>query len=340
MKKNIFWLSVFFILMKLSLNAQILYQENFDNYVTGNVGTDITGATPGQGDWHTREVFTNYGTNDSFRIEPESGRGKVLIIESLFLNERTDTITTQRTHRIVTKEIGNIWSLRNPQNNILKVEWQFKYFINKIQPNYSPPHITIELSSHRGIFISEDNEMLQLQSNHIPVFPSPIFLNSNTWETVIMYIDSTSGGSVYFEIPSLNHVILSSLKYPLSSDTLCRLGFYMTVDDNYLEQYFLKVDNITISAVNTLPKLNIDDFVSSKFNIFPNPVTDILTITNSENIGIEEIMIYDINGKKVKRQNFNTRNEVQLNIRDFTSGTYMLHIKTNEGVAVKKVVKK
>ncbi|HLV51435.1 MAG TPA: T9SS type A sorting domain-containing protein, partial [Flavobacterium sp.] len=91
----------------------------------------------------------------------------------------------------------------------------------------------------------------------------------------------------------------------------------------------------------TLPSyLGVDDFISSKFNVFPNPLTDMLTISNAENRVIEELTVYDTNGKIVKSQKGKTANETQLNIEDLASGVYMLHIKTEEGVAVKKIVKK
>src|SRR5690554_1162499 len=104
----------------------------------------------------------------------------------------------------------------------------------------------------------------------------------------------------------------------------------------------VKLDNIKLSALQTLPShlVSIRDFVSSKFNVFPNPVTDVVTITNSENIGVEQIEVFDISGKTVKSLHFNNENEVQLHLGDFASGTYLLHIQTNEGMAVKKVVKK
>jgi len=39
-------------------------------------------------------------------------------------------------------------------------------------------------------------------------------------------------------------------------------------------------------------------------------------------------------------QMFNNENEIQLNVENLVSGVYLLHIETNEGTAVKKLVKK
>src|SRR5690606_15980155 len=98
-------------------------------------------------------------------------------------------------------------------------------------------------------------------------------------------------------------------------------------------------DNLKMSAVNTLP-LSLKKLAAATLTIFPNPVTDVVTITNRDNISVEQVEVFDINGKKVKSQDFNKENEVQLNIGDCAAGTYLLHIKTNAGTAVEKVIKK
>src|SRR5690606_25293363 len=105
--------------------------------------------------------------------------------------------------------------------------------------------------------------------------------------------------------------------------------------------YLTKYDNFKLSALPTRPSyLSTSEFVSSKFTVFPNPVTDVVTIINSENIGVEQIEVFDSSGKKVQSKNFSKENEVQLNLGGFAAGTYLLHIKTNEGTAIEKVVKK
>jgi len=102
----------------------------------------------------------------------------------------------------------------------------------------------------------------------------------------------------------------------------------------------LKIDNINLSAQNFTPTAGLDEFVSDKFNIFPNPATDVVTISNAENIGMEEVVVYDGVGRVVKSEMFEAISDVQLNIADLASGSYFLHIKTAQGTAVKKLIKK
>lgn len=42
----------------------------------------------------------------------------------------------------------------------------------------------------------------------------------------------------------------------------------------------------------------------------------------------------------MQAQSYSNENEVQLNVEKLVSGVYMLHIQTNKGMAVKKIVKK
>jgi len=80
--------------------------------------------------------------------------------------------------------------------------------------------------------------------------------------------------------------------------------------------------------------------MSEKFNLFPNPATDIINISNSDNMAISQIEIYDVNGKVLNTQKFSDETEIQLNVAALNSGTYLLHLYTNEGKAVKKLIKK
>src|SRR5690606_20206337 len=104
----------------------------------------------------------------------------------------------------------------------------------------------------------------------------------------------------------------------------------------------VKYDNIKLTALQSVPSyiLSANEIVSAKFNMYPNPATNVVNITNSENMLVEQVTVYDISGKQLTIQSFNNQIAIQLNVEDLASGTYMLHIQTNAGLAVKKLVKK
>lgn len=52
MKKKVILSAITFMFFH-SLTAQELYSEDFENFIIGNVSTDSSGQTEGQGGWHT-----------------------------------------------------------------------------------------------------------------------------------------------------------------------------------------------------------------------------------------------------------------------------------------------
>lgn len=75
-------------------------------------------------------------------------------------------------------------------------------------------------------------------------------------------------------------------------------------------------------------KLNKD------IEIYPNPVTDVLTVQSSEKIN--EIEIYDISGKKIKV----ATNENKVNVKNLPSGAYIIKFTTGAGMVSKKFIKR
>ncbi|AJR04820.1 T9SS type A sorting domain-containing protein [Siansivirga zeaxanthinifaciens] len=80
--------------------------------------------------------------------------------------------------------------------------------------------------------------------------------------------------------------------------------------------------------------LSIQDF-SNQFTVFPNAFQDNINIQST--LEIESIQIYDLTGKVVLKQKFESN---EINTKSLSSGTYFLVINSNSGKAVKKVIKK
>lgn len=353
---------IFILLFSLNrVNAQILYQENFDNFNVGNLSTSIGNVNSpflGQDDWRTRSTFpmTN-AVNSNFRIEPEPNKGKILLIESNLKNEGQNPFLYE--NRIVEKKIGNFWSLRQPQNAILRIEFEVFYHYSYIDPKKNQaPRISLEIGSEfepvgsaysYGVGIDPESllndKIMDRYLGSTTVFNPIPYVRQNVWETIIYYVDfskSSTSENIYIELPRVNLVTRGAYNgaflKELKENNILYIGFVGT--DNYIGKNFLKVDNINISAVNTLPTLSNEEFLSSKFNLFPNPSQNMIHITNNENIGIEQVNVVDLSGKLVKTKMFNKESNVQVDISDLASGMYMFNIFTSEGLLVKKVVKK
>src|SRR5690606_31477361 len=78
--------------------------------------------------------------------------------------------------------------------------------------------------------------------------------------------------------------------------------------------------------------------LAQNFNLYPNPATNMVHITNTENMLVNKIEVYDTTGKLITTESYNNETEIQLNVEHLASGTYMLHLQTNEGTAVRKLV--
>jgi len=338
MKLKLLHIATAFLLAHFA-TAQVLYSEDFDNLTVGDLSTDPSGNTPGQGGWNTSIYFL--GSISDVRIVTEPGRGKVLLLEhpGSFSNGYD-----------VKKDLDIDWNQRVSTNNVIKVEYDFFTGNETVNPSSDP--YTEETSLFMIKFTNGANGLLY--NTYRPY--SNVFrfrdlngpqLTKNNWYRMVCYIDYPNN-KIHFVIPSIGHyeehVFIPNNTLPVTIDNytpdfiLLRVGGAIAAGTNS-RSFISKYDDITISAVNQVP-LKIEEIFSYKFNLFPNPVNDVVTITNSENIGIEEIVVYDMDGKRVKEQKCKNENEISLNLSNLSSGTYLLHIKTKEGIAVKKVVKK
>lgn len=101
------------------------------------------------------------------------------------------------------------------------------------------------------------------------------------------------------------------------------------------DAYMFMVDDFSVTSSN----LRTDEFFANKFKTYPNPVNDVVTISNNDNVLVSEVTINDINGRTIKTLKVNNISEVQMNVSDLTSGVYFMNIITDSGKAVKKFVK-
>jgi len=322
---------ILFLIAFQSTNAQVLWSDDFDGYAVGTLNTNLNGQTPGQGGWYVESL--NLDSNAV--VTPEAGKGNVLVLKRTDQNSGYSQIILQQ----LSGMLDNLWKNRTVGNNILKYEYEI-YGSGSFNegPKGGILHQNVVLidlkysSFHnhlKGIYFkSIGNSEVNLKKYNATTFPS------DAWIKVEMFIDYNTK-NVFFYLPTLNLQGYGTFSHNLGPESIS-FSIYAL---NSLS--IVKIDNMKISAIPTLPSyLSVDEFFTSKFNVFPNPATDIVMITNNENIVVEQIEIYDINGKNIKSQNYSNQNEIQFNISDLALGTYMIHIKTNHGTAVKKVVKK
>jgi hypothetical protein len=84
------------------------------------------------------------------------------------------------------------------------------------------------------------------------------------------------------------------------------------------------------------PSLNVaNQNVIPEFKIYPNPTQDFITIENTATDQIQALYLLDYSGKLIKK--FDPKNSI-LNLRDLSTGIYLLQISTIEGDYCEKII--
>jgi len=356
MKTKIFFLATALFSAHLT-TAQVLYTEDFESYNTGTFSTDLTGTTSAQGGWYTLSTGAPIGhitTVNDYKIVSDPNKGNVMQIVEENSSFKGGHCSVYRT------DINTYWQQRTPGNNVLKLVFDiytdtsdnditeiFKVSLYNEKELLTNFEYRNSNSSYRGGYVHLPNRGTTYpiggSNSPLPIKNFP----SDSWVTVELYIDYDND-QVYFSVPSLNYTIVGDTKFPLyltgggdHNDNPVKLEIMNTYGGSIkVSPQGRKIDNINLSAQNFTPTVSINEFVSDKFNLYPNPATSVVTISNSENIGIKELLVYDVAGKQIFTHSYKDKHQVQLNIEELKSGTYFLHIVTDEGTGIKKLVKK
>lgn len=99
-------------------------------------------------------------------------------------------------------------------------------------------------------------------------------------------------------------------------------------------QMSLALDTFAITSV-----LSNDEFKISKFAVYPNPASDVLTVQGSDNASLSSIQIVDLNGRQVFSNTYNNVTETKVNVSDLSAGMYLINITTDNKVITKKFLK-
>lgn len=80
--------------------------------------------------------------------------------------------------------------------------------------------------------------------------------------------------------------------------------------------------------------LSVKDEILEQITLYPNPVTDELTIDFKNLLQLKQVMVYSLSGKLVVQTN-----QANLNLGGLNAGFYIVQIETNKGIVNKKLIK-
>ena len=96
----------------------------------------------------------------------------------------------------------------------------------------------------------------------------------------------------------------------------------------------LLIDNI--SYIDFQYTVNILERETENFSIYPNPVTNNLTVEHSE--AIDDLKIFDLQGKMYLHIS-PKKETVNIDMTSFATGIYFLRIMSNDRISTSKVIK-
>lgn len=145
-----------------------------------------------------------------------------------------------------------------------------------------------------------------------------------------------AGGSSSFDqntgtflLVGIDNNVSKMIAFNTYSDTYVT-GF---VPDNVSE---IVCDN-SIFAKNRYSALGIEQEATSNFKLYPNPVSEVLSIESASNDSIT-IEIFNALGEQVLVQNFNCSQKVNLDFSSFSKGIYTINLKSEKQTKSDKIV--
>ncbi len=329
---------LFFALGLFSINAafgQVIDSQNFNSLTTGNVGTNFTGASAGQGGYYLiNGVASDY---------------QIVTIDAAHANSIRITAgpgyaaTSDPNNHTVAKPVG---VNANAGNNIIKATYSFytgsangagSIYFNLLDDGTTPGVIVSLIYNVATKTITAGGAVT---NNGTRVFAGIKTLGAtypaNTWVPVGMAYNMTTGAMTWytpqetytFSTPPAGYALIPGLD----------VGQYRTYNLNAsgnsaaytwaFDDFNLSYSNNIVLAAKEVTKENND------IQIYPNPVVDHLTLKSASKIN--KVEIFDMSGKNTG----SSLNGDKVDVSTLTSGTYLINIETKEGKISKKFIKK
>ncbi|CAM4334954.1 T9SS-dependent choice-of-anchor J family protein [Flavobacterium terrigena] len=177
-------------------------------------------------------------------------------------------------------------------------------------------------------------------------YPDRLELRMSSVATVLPSGGSSGVGSFTTVCLTINPTLVGGFVYPKTwtqySYTVSGLSGLTPV--KFAFRYFVtnggptgaNSDLIGIDTFSVDRPLSTDSFFKNNFSVYPNPVIDMVNISNLNDSEITKVSITDINGRVVKEINSNVSS---VSVGDLNPGIYFLRINTLEGSGTSKFVK-
>ncbi len=149
-------------------------------------------------------------------------------------------------------------------------------------------------------------------------------------EWTVLRSDYTAlGGEKYITIgnftpDSLLNISINPLNDPSDTHLFAKYSSYFFIDSVFIVDYDTTSSSASVAEIK--------NFLS--FILYPNPASDFVKIEMKEGVRVDEIILFDVQGRKVRNFPSEERN---LDIQGISTGEYFLHVKTEMGTVFEKL---
>lgn len=321
--------------------AQNLQVENYDALTLGDVGTDVTGSTPGQGG-----IYTLNGANSDYQIISEGGSQANVF-------EITGSATDTGTNFVWLNGLATSWAARTSGNDFIEVEFDLysgpattSKNATSIQLYNSDYSITIagfqftpETKELSGVAYTDGGGTVPIGVYllNLGTSNSAIILNADTWYKIGFAFNPTTGEVIWKGAGFYTGFTGSAVGVdPFEVDFIVSAGTGNTVSS------VSKFDALKVRATateNLLGVNDIDNTLSESIKLYPNPTTDVINISAANRLNLTRLEIVDMNGRIVKSMSIENVSKKNINISELNSGLYLINIYSTDGKATKRIIK-
>jgi hypothetical protein len=141
-----------------------------------------------------------------------------------------------------------------------------------------------------------------------PLYAALYELNSSVMETKQCYADTANG------------IVFTNLE--IGKEYYIKLMY---------RQVLYQTDFLFDVCIANTTALGQNSLETHSLTVYPNPVQEVLTIANPNQIAISRILLYNVLGQLVLEKKVDSSTDLQLDLSKFQKGAYLLHVKSEEG---------
>lgn len=154
--------------------------------------------------------------------------------------------------------------------------------------------------------------------------------NGNTYTLDGLFSYSTNGGSTWSD--AYDDVMTGNITINNGGTVLFQVSPYFAGETG---TYLLDMSIARSVVIGVKQHLNADNIT-----VFPNPAKDFVMVDfENLNTTINKIELFNIEGQQVSVFNeFKNQSVLQISLQNLANGTYLLHVDTNDGLLIKKII--